>query len=125
MSKAQNPQPESAPAVALTPAERLVVAYNSLVSYLFSKGAKPTVKGALGELVQRVDERETSRGKHSYCELRLTGPVLEKILKASEEGREVLNAGLEVELLVATHKGGYEDSAAAGSQELAKLLNGL
>lgn len=120
--KDTNPQP---PEPALTPAERLVVAYNSLVSYLFSKGAKPTVKGQLGELVQRVDERETSRGKHSYCELKLSGSVLEKILQASEEGREILSSGLEVELFVATHKGGYEDSAASGSQELAKLLNGL
>jgi hypothetical protein len=120
-----NTQPESAPVVALTAAEKLVVAYNRLVSFFFSKGAKPTVKGSVGDLVQRVDERETSRGKTSYCELRLTGPVLERILTASEEGREVLNAGLQVELLVATHKGGYEDSTAAGSQELAKLLNGL
>ena len=121
--KDANPQPEPV-AVELSPAEKLVVSFNALVSYLFSRGAKPTTKGSEGALTQRVDERETSRGKTSYCELRLAGPVLQRILEASEEGRKILEGGLEVELLVATHKGGYEDSTAAGSQELARLLNG-
>ena len=125
MSAKTNPQPPEPPPVALTPAEQLVVTFNALVAYLFNRGAKPTTKGSQGDLTQRVDERETNRGKTSYCEARLRGPVLQRILEASEEGREILEGGLEVELLVATHKGGYEDSAAAGSQELAKLLNGL
>lgn len=113
-----NPQP-------LSSEETRAVAFAQLETHLYEVGVRPTTPGKPGDLAVRKDFRTTNRGTTSYCEAVLSGKQLTAILEESELGRRMLESGLNFELKFATHVGGYEDKAAAGSQELAKLLNGL